>query len=109
MKKLPVVIASIDQVFESKDPNKDEFRMLTIVLRANNNEADRGLMRMKRVVGLLRSYPGKDKFGLMIFENGRRVDMEFPNDTTGYCPELLRRLKAMVGEDNVQIKVVKVL
>ena len=109
VKKLPVVVKSIDQVFESRDPNKDEYRMLTIVLRANNNEADRGLMRMKRVLGLLRSYPGKDKFGLMIFENGRRVDMEFPNDTTGYCPELLRRLKTMVGEDNVQIKVVKVL
>jgi DNA polymerase-3 subunit alpha len=82
--------------------------MMTIILRANLNESDRGLMRIKRVVGLLRSYPGKDKFGLMIFENGKRVDMEFPNDSTGYCPELMRRLKDMVGEDNVQVKVLKV-
>jgi len=108
LKKIPVVISPIDQVFEFRDPNKDEFRMLTIILRANNNESDRGLMRMKRVVGLLRSYPGKDKFGLMIFENGLRVAMEFPNDTTGFCPELMRRLKAMVGEDNVQVELVKV-
>jgi hypothetical protein len=83
--------------------------MLTVVLRSNFNEEDRGMMRMKRVLGLLRSYPGNDKFGLMIFENGRRIDIEFPNDTTGYCPELMRRLKDMVGEDNIQIKVFKVL
>jgi DNA polymerase-3 subunit alpha len=107
-KKVPIVIPPLDRVFELRDPNKDEFRMMTVILRANLNETDRGMMRIKRVVGLLRSYPGKDKFGLMIFENGRRVDLEFPNDTTGYCPELMRRLKDMVGEDNVQVKVLKV-
>jgi DNA polymerase-3 subunit alpha len=107
-KKVPIIIPPLDRVFELRDPNKDEFRMMTVILRANLNEADRGMMRIKRVVGLLRSYPGKDKFGLMIFENGRRVDLEFPNDTTGYCPELMRRLKDMVGEDNVQVKVLKV-
>lgn len=107
-KKVPIVIPPLDRVFELRDPNKDEFRMMTVILRANLNESDRGLMRIKRVVGLLRSYPGKDKFGLMIFENGKRVDMEFPNDSTGYCPELMRRLKDMVGEDNVQVKVLKV-
>lgn len=82
--------------------------MMTIILRANRNESDRGRMQMKRVVNVLRSYPGKDKFGLMIFENGKRVDLEFPNDTTGYCSELMQRLKEMVGEDNVQVKVLKV-
>jgi DNA polymerase-3 subunit alpha len=107
--KSNVVIPSVDHVLLLRKPGKDEYRMLTVVLRSNFNEEDRGMMRMKRVLGLLRSYPGNDKFGLMIFENGRRVDIEFPNDTTGYCPELMRRLKDMVGEDNIQIKVFKVL
>jgi hypothetical protein len=107
--KSNVVIPSADHVLLLRKPGKDEYRMLTVVLRSNFNEEDRGMMRMKRVLGLLRSYPGNDKFGLMIFENGKRVDIEFPNDTTGYCPELMRRLKDMVGEDNIQIKVFKVL
>lgn len=107
-KKPPVGLGAIDKVFELRDTKKDEFRMMTIVLRANRGESDRGLMQMKRLVNVLRSYPGKDKFGLMIFENGKRVALEFPNDTTGYCSELMRRLIELVGEDNVQVKVLKV-
>jgi DNA polymerase-3 subunit alpha len=107
--KPKVVVPSAEQVLMVRKPGKDEYRMLTVVLRSNFNEEDRGMMRMKRVLGLLRSYPGNDKFGLMIFENGRRVDIEFPNDSTGYCPELMRRLKDMLGEDYIQIKVFKVL
>ena len=103
------VFSQPENILKAPTPGKDEYRMLTIVLRSNINEDDRGLIRMKRVLGLLRSYPGSDKFGLMIFENGGRVYIEFPNDTTGYCPELMRRLKEMVGEDNVQVKVYKVL
>lgn len=107
-KKSAVILPAINKVFDFSDTKKDEFRMMTIILRANRNESDRGRMQMKRVVNVLRSYPGKDKFGLMIFENGKRVDLEFPNDTTGYCSELMQRLKEMVGEDNVQVKVLKV-
>jgi hypothetical protein len=99
---------AVDTTFLMRDSSKDEYRMLTIILRSNFHEEERGLKRMKRVLGVLRSYPGSDKFGLMIFENGQRVSMEFPNDTTGYCPELMRRLKEMVGEDNIQVKVNKV-
>lgn len=103
------VVPPPENILMVRKPGKDEYRMLTIVLRSTFSEEDRGMMRMKRVLGLLRSYPGNDKFGLMIFENGKRVYIEFPNDTTGYCPELMRRLKEMVGEDNIQIKVHKVL
>lgn len=107
-KKPLVTIPAIDKVFDFRDPKKDEFRMLTIILRPNPKDFGRGHMQMRRVVNVLRSYPGKDKFGLMIFENGKRVALEFPNDTTGYCPELMRRLKDMVGEENIQVKVLKV-
>ncbi|HSM24583.1 MAG TPA: hypothetical protein VK856_06940, partial [Anaerolineaceae bacterium] len=103
-----VILPPVDSTFLLHDSSKDEYRMLTIILRSNFHEEERGLKRMKRVLGVLRSYPGSDKFGLMIFENGQRVSMEFPNDTTGYCPELMRRLKEMVGEDNIQIKINKV-
>lgn len=106
--KPAVVLPPIDIAFLTRDSSKDEYRMLTIILRSNFHEEERGLKRMKRVLGLLRSYPGRDKFGLMIFEDGQRVSIEFPNDTTGYCPELMRRLKEMVGEDNIQVKVYKV-
>lgn len=107
--KPPVDLAVLDSILFPSSSNQDEFKMLTIILRAGENEKDRSIIRMRRVVGLLKSYHGKDKFGLMIFEKGSRVSLEFPNDTTGYCPDLMRKLKEMVGEDNIQIKVVKVL
>jgi DNA polymerase-3 subunit alpha len=107
-KKPPLIISMLDNTLILKDPEKDEFRMVTVIMRSTLKEPDRGMMRIKRVVGLLRSYPGRDKFGLMIFENGKRFDMEFPNDTTGYCQELVRRLKDLVGEDNIQVKILKV-
>ena len=103
-----VLPVNIENILVSKDPSMDEFRMLTIILRANPNGSERGFMRMKRIVRVMKSYPGRDKFGLMIFENGERISIEFPNDTTGYCPELMRRLKEMVGEDNIQVKTLRV-
>lgn len=107
-KKPPLIIPPLDNTLILKDPEKNEFRMVTVIMRSNTKEPDRGMMRIKRVVGLMRSYPGRDKFGLMIFENSKRFDMEFPNDTTGYCQELVRRLKDLVGEDNIQVKILKV-
>ncbi len=108
VKKAPVIPLNIENILVSKDPSKDEFRMVTIILRANQKGTEQSLMRMKRIVRIMKSYPGRDKFGLMIFENGERISIEFPNDTTGYCPELMRRLKEMVGEDNVQVKTLRV-
>ena len=78
-------------------------RMVKVVLRANGNKA-REVLRLKRVLGVLRSCPGRDRFALMVFEKGNYFLVEFPNDTTGYSPELHRRLADLVGEENLQVE-----
>ena len=80
-----------------------ELHMVTVVLRSGGDR-QRDVRRMRRVIGMLTSYPGRDRFALRIFENGRHFLLEFPNDTTGLNPDLLRDLKALIGDDNVRVE-----
>ena len=77
-------------------------RMITVILRSSGSK-DRDVRRMKHIYGILLSCPGKDKFAFMVFENGRRFLLDFPNDTTGISTELMRKLIETVGEGNVSV------
>jgi DNA polymerase-3 subunit alpha len=82
-------------------------RMVTVVLRSSGDKI-RDVRRLRHVHGLLRSCPGSDHFSLMLFEFGHYFLIEFPNDTTGITPELLRKLVSTVGEDNVRVEPIKI-
>lgn len=84
-----------------------EYRMLTLILRSQGDK-QRDVLRLRRLYGELVSSPGRDRFGMMIVEGGHTFLMEFPNQSTGITPELLTRLKAMVGEENIKIERVKI-
>jgi hypothetical protein len=43
----------------------------------------------------------------MIREAGEDYLVEFPNNTTGINPEMLRKLSAIIGEDNVRVTPLK--
>jgi DNA polymerase-3 subunit alpha len=81
--------------------------MLTIILRASNDR-QRDVRRLKRIHGIVQSYPGRDKYSLLVFESGRRFLLEFPNETTGICSELIHSLVELVGEDNVTVEPIKI-
>ena len=78
-------------------------RMIKVILRANGNK-DREVRRLKRVLGVLRSCPGRDRFALLVFEKGSYFLVEFPNDTTRFCSDLLAKLREAVGEDNIRVE-----
>jgi DNA polymerase-3 subunit alpha len=78
-------------------------QMITAILRPSDDPI-RDQRRIRRLHGTFISYPGKDHFTLHIFENGRGHLIEFPNDTTHLCAELLDKLKGMVGEENIRIE-----
>ncbi len=82
-------------------------RMLTIILRSTGDK-ERDVRRLKRIHGELKRHPGQDKFSFMVFENGRRFLLEFPNDTTGICAELMRKIIESVGEGNVSVEAIKI-
>jgi DNA polymerase-3 subunit alpha len=63
------------------------------------------IRRLGRVYDLLRRYPGEDRFSLYV-ENGSqgRIQISFPNDTTGHCVELEQELRALVGAGMVRVE-----
>ncbi len=78
-------------------------QMLTITLRPTG-DANRDIRRISRLYGTLISYPGKDRFAFQIFEDGHGHLIEFPNDTTRLCTEMLAKIRVAVGEENVRVE-----
>jgi DNA polymerase-3 subunit alpha len=86
----------------------EPLRMIKVVLRANGDK-DREVRRLRRVVGMLRSSPGKDRFALMVYEKGHFFQVEFPNDTTGITADLIARLHELVWVENVTVEPINIL
>ncbi len=78
-------------------------QMLTILLKSSGDH-NKDTLRMRRVHGLLTSYPGNDKYVFHVFEASRRYHLEFPNSTTGYCPELHSQLLSLLGEGTIRVE-----
>ena len=73
-------------------------QQITVTLRPTNDK-DLDRRRIKVVYGTLISFHGKDRFSFQIFEAGKGHLLDFPSDTTRICPELLERLKTVIGEE----------
>ncbi len=88
----------VDQLAgESEEPPQ----MITVYLRASGDQT-RDILRIRRIHGILISYPGNDRFAFYVVESGRGYVLEFPNFTTGVCDDLLNRLKDLLGVENVR-------
>lgn len=91
----------------TREGTPNALRMVVIIQRASA-EKDRDNRRMNRMLGILRSYPGRDRFSFLLFEKGHQFLMEFPNDTTGISAELLTKLTGIAGEENVSVETIPV-
>jgi hypothetical protein len=88
----------------AKEEDKDHPpKQITIQLRSTGDK-ERDKRRIKTVYGTLISYHGRDKFSFQIFENGKGHLIDFPSDTTRVCPELLERLKKLMGEESWRVE-----
>jgi hypothetical protein len=80
----------------------DSVHMITVVMRSSGDKT-RDVLRVRRIYGLVMSYPGNDRFAFHVFERGQGYLVEFPNFTTGYCSELVVKLQQLVGAENLRI------
>ncbi|NOH01156.1 MAG: hypothetical protein HND47_03855 [Chloroflexi bacterium] len=87
---------------ENKDKDHPP-RQITVILRPTGDK-ERDKRRIKTLYGTLISYHGRDKFSFQIFENGKGHLIDFPNDTTRICPELLERLKKLMREETWRVE-----
>ncbi len=78
-------------------------QMVTIVFRTTGDKT-RDVLRLRRIHGIMTSYPGQDRFAFHVFERGKGYLLEFPNFTVGYCSELLSRLTPLIGSENIRIE-----
>ena len=81
----------------------ESVQMITVVMRSSGDKT-RDVLRVRRIYGLVMSYPGNDRFAFHVFERGQGYLMEFPNFTTGYCSELVVKLQQVVGVENIRIE-----
>ena len=87
---------------ENKDKDHPP-QQITIHLRPTGDK-ERDKRRIKTLYGTLISYHGRDKFSFQIFESGKGHLIDFPNDTTRICPEMLERLKKLMGEESWRVE-----
>jgi DNA polymerase-3 subunit alpha len=78
-------------------------QQITVMLRSTGDK-ERDKRRIKTIYGTLISFHGKDRFSFQIFENGKGHLIDFPNDTTRVCTEVLDRLKKLTGEENWRVE-----
>jgi DNA polymerase-3 subunit alpha len=78
-------------------------QMIRVVIRSGRDGV-RDILRLRRIYGVLISYPGNDSFSLYVIEGHRGYLLEFPNDSTGDCEELRTRLMETAGVDNIRIE-----
>jgi hypothetical protein len=77
--------------------------MITVVLRSTGDKT-RDVLRMRSIHGTAMSFPGNDRFAFHVFEKGHGYLVEFPNFTTGLCPDLLSKLRLLAGSENVRVE-----
>jgi len=82
-------------------PNARIKHLHITVTRTGDKESD--IERLGRVYRLLKSYNGNDYFSLYVVDGEQRIQLDFPNDTTGYCPALERELVKMLGAGAVRV------
>jgi hypothetical protein len=78
-------------------------QQITVTLRSTGDK-ERDKRRIKTIFGTLISFHGRDRFSFQIFENGKGHLIDFPNDTTRVCIEVLDRLKKLIGEESWRVE-----
>jgi DNA polymerase-3 subunit alpha len=68
-----------------------------------SGDADKDVECLHKIVDILKSYPGQDRVSLAVVGDGEVTNLEMPNITINYCPELVRELSEIVGESNFRL------
>ena len=104
--KREAVVTSIKSMYvplAKEEDQKHPPKQITVILRSTGDK-ERDKRRIKTIFGTLISFHGRDRFSFQIFENGSGHLIDFPNDTTRVCPEMLERLKKLMGEESWRVE-----
>jgi DNA polymerase-3 subunit alpha len=75
------------------------------VTLTRSGEQTKDVRVLRRVHDMLLDFSGQDHFVIRVVGGPEKpIELTFPNDTTGYCPELAQRLTSIVGEGAVRLE-----
>ncbi len=87
-------------------PAADQPARLIVINIETSGDKERDKRRLRRLHGLLTSYPGEDLFEFSVHDyDERSYQLRFPNHTTGYCPDLERLLQELLGPEAVVVRI----
>jgi len=69
-----------------------------------SGEPEKDVECLHRIVEILKGYPGQDRVSLIVLGDGEMTNLEMPNITVNYCPELAGELSEIVGEGNLRLE-----
>ncbi len=87
---------------EEKVRSRGPCHLYITVPRIGDQEGD--IQRIGQVYDLLQSYEGEDHFSFYVVSDRGRVQLDFPNATTGYCLALEQKLVEMLGAGTVRVE-----
>jgi DNA polymerase-3 subunit alpha len=68
-----------------------------------SDDAEKDIECLHKIMDILKGYPGQDSVSLAVVSDGEVTNLEMPNITVNYCPELARELSMIVGESNFRL------
>jgi DNA polymerase-3 subunit alpha len=69
-----------------------------------SGDAEKDVTCLHRIMDILKSYPGQDRVSLIVLGDGEMTNLEMPDITVNYCPELAGELSEIVGEGNFRLE-----
>ena len=94
--------APVEEAPLSEPPTATGPQYLHITIqRTGDQEAD--IRLLGQVHELLRRFEGQNRFSLYLADGQRKIQLDFPNDTTDYCPALTQELTEMLGQGAVRV------
>ena len=69
-----------------------------------SDDAEKDIECLHKIMDILKSYPGQDRVSLAIGNDGEMTNLEMPEITINYCPELAGELSNIVGESNFRLE-----
>ena len=86
-----------------KSANGDSNSRTVFLTVTESDDAATDAQLLREVIGVILDYPGKDRVNLEIRTGGRKVVMELPVVSTGYCQDLKQRLEELLGTGTVAL------
>ncbi|MBI4200387.1 MAG: DNA polymerase III subunit alpha [Chloroflexi bacterium] len=78
-------------------------RRVVVLQLSDTDKPEEDTYLLQTVVQLLLEFPGQDAVELEVTANGKRVHLELPVVTTGFCPELEAKLAELLGPGRVRV------